>query len=265
MLYSDSQFLVDYRTLLKFLHLEGYAQSYEDAEYILESISDDEFYSLYEYVILNPKIISHLISEGYADTYENAEQLLESLSDDEFDVLCERTFHGKQPGRAIQTTGPRRSGGDDSSSEPDLDAMRARFKEADAEEAAARQRPRTPSGGIPQGQASLRSGKRKPGGMARRRRDDLITRARTETDSQRYNDLQTRITNINNALERKKKWGTPEAAKEEYILNYLMIEGYADSYEQAEEILIHMSDLWEESILNEAAKDQSDKQKDGSY
>ena len=38
----------EYNQLLKFLYFEGYADSYEEAEYILEEMSDDEFEDLNE-------------------------------------------------------------------------------------------------------------------------------------------------------------------------------------------------------------------------
>jgi Glu-tRNA(Gln) amidotransferase subunit E-like FAD-binding protein len=38
----------EYNQLLKFLYFEGYADSYEEAEYILEDMSDDEFEELIE-------------------------------------------------------------------------------------------------------------------------------------------------------------------------------------------------------------------------
>jgi hypothetical protein len=36
----------EYNQLLKFLYFEGYADSYEEAEYILEDMSDEEFEEL---------------------------------------------------------------------------------------------------------------------------------------------------------------------------------------------------------------------------
>jgi len=53
--------------------------------------------------------------------------------------------------------------------------------------------------------------------------------------------------------------------REEYdtfdaILEYLVAEGYADTNESALVIMANMSEEWREEILDEAAKDQSDKQ-----
>ena len=44
------------------------------------------------------------------------------------------------------------------------------------------------------------------------------------------------------------------------ILSHLIEEGYAESVEQAEVIMVNMSEDWRDGILDEAAKDQSDKQ-----
>ena len=80
----------EYRQLLRFLYAEGYADTYENAEYLLESISQNEFDSLYESVIVNSKIMNHLLSEGYAHTEEQAEQILIHMSEDwRFSILTE--------------------------------------------------------------------------------------------------------------------------------------------------------------------------------
>jgi len=41
-------FSYEYHQLLKFLYFEGYANSYEEAEYLLEELNDDELYDLCE-------------------------------------------------------------------------------------------------------------------------------------------------------------------------------------------------------------------------
>lgn len=72
----------EYHQLLKFLYFEGYADSYENAEYLMEEMNDDEFYGLYESVIINSKIINHLLDEGYADTNEAALVIMENMSEE---------------------------------------------------------------------------------------------------------------------------------------------------------------------------------------
>lgn len=48
----------DYHKLLKFLYFEGYADSYEEAEYLLEEISDEDYdYLIDEYMNLNERAV----------------------------------------------------------------------------------------------------------------------------------------------------------------------------------------------------------------
>jgi hypothetical protein len=72
----------DYNKLLKFLYLEGYTESYKDAEDLIEEMTEDEFGELYEEVILKQKIIDHLLGEGYAETVEAAEEIFENMNED---------------------------------------------------------------------------------------------------------------------------------------------------------------------------------------
>ena len=80
----------EYRQLLKFLYFEGYADSYQEADYLLEEMNDDDFLYLYEEVIENKKIINHLLDEGYADTQEAAEAIMGNMSKEWVDVILER-------------------------------------------------------------------------------------------------------------------------------------------------------------------------------
>ena len=72
----------EYRQLLKFLYFEGYADSYQEADYLLEEMNDDDFSYLYEEVIENKKIINHLLDEGYAETPESAEAIMVNMSEE---------------------------------------------------------------------------------------------------------------------------------------------------------------------------------------
>ena len=56
---------------------------------------------------------------------------------------------------------------------------------------------------------------------------------------------------IRKALRNRANWGKPKTQAEEYVLEYLIQEGYADSYESADVILELMSDEWFEQILND--------------
>ena len=51
------------------------------------------------------------------------------------------------------------------------------------------------------------------------------------------------------ALRKRDKWGTPEAAKEEYVIDYLVTEGYTSNYDSAIAIYESMSDEWLDTIL----------------
>jgi hypothetical protein len=90
----------EYNQLLKFLYFEGYAESYEEAEYIIEDLNDGEFVSLYEEVFpLNP-MLEYLIDEGYADTVENAEVILNNMSEDwEYHIIQEMRKEDKVAGK----------------------------------------------------------------------------------------------------------------------------------------------------------------------
>lgn len=59
----------EYHKFLKFLYFEGYANSYEEAEYLLEEINDDEFQYLideYEYLIERPVGREEMIAANIA-------------------------------------------------------------------------------------------------------------------------------------------------------------------------------------------------------
>jgi hypothetical protein len=59
----------EYHKLLKFLYFEGYSDSYEEAEYVLEELNCDG-------------VLEYLIDEGYSDTFENAVVILENMSEE---------------------------------------------------------------------------------------------------------------------------------------------------------------------------------------
>lgn len=82
------------RMLLKYLYMEGYADSYEEAEYLLEELNDEEFEELCERTFLNHQskrkeeyVLEYLVQEGYADSYENADVILELMSDEWFEQI----------------------------------------------------------------------------------------------------------------------------------------------------------------------------------
>lgn len=92
----------EYHQILQFLYFEGYADSYESAECLLESLDDGEFEDLCERATRPtrlPKsrerdietgvrkeahsfIAQYLHDEGYVDTIESAELMVENISDE---------------------------------------------------------------------------------------------------------------------------------------------------------------------------------------
>jgi hypothetical protein len=66
----------------------------------------------------------------------------------------------------------------------------------------------------------------------------------------------TRYKNIDKAIKKQYK---EELDLYDIVSEYLVSEGFCDSYEDADVIMVNMSEEWRESIL-ESAKDQSDKQ-----
>jgi hypothetical protein len=59
----------EYHKLLKFLYFEGYADSYEEAQYVLEELNCDG-------------VLEYLIDEGYSDTFEDAVVIMENMSEE---------------------------------------------------------------------------------------------------------------------------------------------------------------------------------------
>jgi hypothetical protein len=59
----------EYHKLLKFLYFEGYADSYEEAQYVLEELNCDG-------------VLEYLIDEGYSDTFEDAVVIMANMSEE---------------------------------------------------------------------------------------------------------------------------------------------------------------------------------------
>jgi hypothetical protein len=142
-------------------------------------------------------------------------------------------------------------------SDDSLEAMKQRFKaETDAEDAekeAKKPKP-VPSRGIGSSERVLRGGKKRtPGGTAQARVTELNRRRRQQGKKPyQWPQDEERAKRISAALKKGSKWGTPEAAKEEYVINYLISEGYVDNYESAIVIYESMSDNWFYDILGES-------------
>lgn len=141
-------------------------------------------------------------------------------------------------------------------SDDSLGAMKQRFKdETDAENAdkeAKKPKP-VPSRGIGSSERVLRKGKKRtPGGTAQARVAELNKRLRQQGKKPyQWPQDDERVRRISAALKKRDKWGTPEAANEEYVINYLISEGYTDNYESAIAIYESMSDEWIYNILED--------------
>ena len=217
------------------------------------------------------QLLKYVYFEGYADSYEEADYLLEQLSDEEFDELCENVSGGRAT-RASSRRAPisqrvtdteakeirqnARENPRQSVSAPEDDsreAMKARFKaETDAEnvEKEAKKPKRVPSRGIGASEPVLRRGKKRtPGGTAQQRVTELGRRRRGQSQKPETLQDRERSKKISAALKKRDKWGTPEAAKEEFVIDYLVTEGYTDNYDSAIAIYESMSDEWLDTIL----------------
>ena len=220
-----------YNQMLKYVYFEGYADSYEEAEYILEQLSDEEFYELCENV-----------STGKAKRASSRRAPIpQRVSDSEAREIRRNARENPKPTASAPE--------DDS-----LEAMKSRFKaETDIENAQkeAKKPKRVPSRGIGASEKVLRKGKRStPGGTAQQRVTEL-GRRRRELGQPNYSSLRDdrRSKNISAALKKRDKWGTPEARNEEFVIDYLINEGYTDNYDSAIAIYESMSDEWLNTIL----------------
>lgn len=91
----------EYHQLLKFLYFEGYADSYEEAEYMIEEMNDEDFEALCEDVFPQftqeeLEILEYLMNEGYASDGQSALVILENMSDDWRDSVVEATAMAKR-------------------------------------------------------------------------------------------------------------------------------------------------------------------------
>jgi ribosomal protein L12E/L44/L45/RPP1/RPP2 len=72
----------EYHQILKYLYHEGYASSYEDAEYIVENMSDEQYEELYENVFSSASMpaASAGAAKGAADKHRKAAETATSAS-----------------------------------------------------------------------------------------------------------------------------------------------------------------------------------------
>lgn len=222
----------DYHQLLKYLYFEGYVDSYEEAEYLLEELDDDEFDELYE------EVFYENVSTGNARraSFGNIPQRVTASQAAEIRRSARRVPEPEPEPRAPKapkgpTTVPSRGVSGD---EP---ALRRRTPEGHRKRGAspvavAKRRARLLSTGQDTAQQNVGSAGRY--GYARKPTEASKARAKK----------------IRAALKKSKNWGTPQANAEEYVLEYLVQEGYTDSYDSAMEILQEMSGEWLVEILS---------------
>jgi hypothetical protein len=128
------------------------------------------------------KLLKFLYFEGYADSYEEAEYLLEELNNEEFDALCADIFEIYEDSHEGQQT---------------------HINPQD--------RPK-----------------------------------RTRKPSQR--EKMQRLTNLLLKI-KQTKTQKEQVDFRDIVVEYLFVEGFADSYEEAEVIMVNMSEEWRESII----------------
>lgn len=202
------------RMLLKYLYMEGYADSYEEAEYLLEELDDEVFYEN--------------VSTGNARraSFGNISQRVTASQAAEIRASARRRPEPEPEPRAPKapkgpTTVPSRGV---SANEPAL-------------------RRRTPEGHRKRGSSPAQTAEKQAKLLATGHSGSTGRYSRTPTP-----ETKERAKRIRAALRNRKNWGTKA---EEYVLEYLVQEGYANSYKNADVILELMSEEWFEQILND--------------
>jgi hypothetical protein len=82
----------EYNQLLKFVYHEGYANSYEEAEYLLEEVSDSDFETIYDEfssVQTSRAVCDYLVSEGFAPDVDSASSILSVMSEEWLNQIME--------------------------------------------------------------------------------------------------------------------------------------------------------------------------------
>ena len=286
-----------YHQLLKYVYFEGYANSYEEAEYILEQLSDEEFDELCENVFRsrNTGAVNADADDGAAEMHKTVADASHTSPENRRrhrDAAAQHLVSARRKRRKAKTNeecvyenvsggrGRRASSRrapisqrvSDSEAEEirrnakenpkptasapeddSLEAMKSRFAaETDVENAEkeAKKPKQVPSRGIGASEGVLRKGKKRtPGGTAQQRVTELGRRGRQQGKKPYAAGDDERLRKISAALKKRDNWGTPEAAKEEYVIDYLVTEGYTDNYDSAIAIYESMSEEWLDTIL----------------
>jgi hypothetical protein len=205
-------------------------------------------------------ILEYLINEGYADTYEAAESIMVNMSEEwRDDILNEgigsaiKSLFGKKKEpeaqkplsrgaqlRAKYNTGPDKS--ETSAKRKILDKTRARAERDEKEYGDSTYSKSVATKSREAHDKYLRAGYNKYGAD----RSDSGGMGGSG-GSGRGNKARKRAAVLNNSYDLF-----------DYIMEYLMIEGYANTNENALVIMANMSEEWRDDILNEATDDPID-------
>jgi hypothetical protein len=227
----------EYNQLLKFLYFEGYADSYAEAEELLESMSDEEF-----------------------------EEVVEAFKEPDLDKMKRQEYrHQKQS--TSQKGGGR---GDSKNRSSKMSSIRDALERGEDPRADGYGGARVARGNPPEDHRAAFSKnplnnpprKVKEPGVKKEEYDNLTERMRGDEGYEDSNSDQIRRDNIifnqrakkaaakeklkNQGLKRKD--GTPVF---EEVAEYLFVEGYADTIESAEVMAENISEQWIDEILDE--------------
>jgi len=226
--------------------------------------------SSYEY----NQLLKFLYFEGYADSYAEAEELLESMSDEEFEEIIEASKEPdlnkmkRQEYRHSKKSTSQRGGGRG-------DARNRAFKMSSVRDALERgEDPRADTyGGAQKTPIDHRASfsknplnnpprRVKEPGVKKEEYDNLTERMRGDEGYEDSNSDQIRRDNII-FNQRAKKAAAQEKLKKqglrrkdgtpvfEEVVEYLFVEGFADTIENAEVMAENISEQWIDEILNE--------------
>jgi len=247
----------EYHQLLKYIYFEGYADSYEDAEYLLEELNDDEYEELCE------KFVKAMDTRGRGPDHRTRFPQFAGR-DDEFDPeFTRKRVKVKQDGENIdpyyrgrnrRRTERRQGTGGRSFSEAKVDdGLTSQQKEI------MRNHRLTPGDRLPvRGENPTDTHNRLTNTRRRRTSDgrgargvrgskvpefSIKTIRTPDQIRDRLSQLRTNQTRNNIVPFNREDY--------EYIISYLIDEGYTDTLESAEIILENMSDAWFDMILEE--------------
>ena len=201
--------------------------------------------SSYEY----NQLLQYLYFEGYSDSYAEAEELLESMSDDEFEDLLEKHSFPLKPSERRSAENIRRMLRGDYSVPSGGSARSRSAKKAEPEPQEQQPKPRKRTTDL----MKVRMGEEFED-LTERMRGDEGSEDRNSVQIRRDNEYFNKIATKKAAQEKlksqglKRKDGTPVF---EEVVEYLFVEGFADTIENAEVMAENISENWVNEILDE--------------